>query len=225
MAIEHADFEGIERLALSLGAEIASTFDNPEKTKLGHCKLIEEIMVGDEKMIHFSGVEQGKACTIVLRGASSHLLDEVERAIHDALCVVSLVARDGRTIFGGGCSEIRMAKDIERLAPGIGGKEQLAVESFAGALKELVAVVAGNAGLDRAEIVANLRSAHYRNDTTAGLDIEKGRIGDMSELNVIEPFLLKDSILDKAHEAVQMIVHTDDIIRCAPRPREQDQCM
>lgn len=225
MSIEHADFEGVERLALALGADIASTFDHPEKTRLGSCKLIEEIMVGDQKMVHFSGVSAGKACTIVIRGGGKHLLDEIERSLHDALCVVSLTAKDGRTIFGGGCSEIMMAKDIERLAPVVGGKEQLAVESFAQALKEVVAVIAQNAGFDRAEIVANLRAAHYRKDTTAGIDMATGSVGDMSELDVKEPYLLKRSILLKAHEAAEMILRADEIIRCAPRPRDKEPCM
>nr|GEZ70547.1 T-complex protein 1 subunit beta [Tanacetum cinerariifolium] len=87
---EHADFDGIERLALVTGGEIASTSDNPESVKLGHCKLIEEIMIGEDKLIHFSGVEKGQACTIVLRGASFHVLDEAERSLHDALSVCYL---------------------------------------------------------------------------------------------------------------------------------------
>ena len=88
MVIEHADFDGIERLASVTGGEILSTFDNPEKAKLGHCALIEEMMIGEDKVIRFSGCDRGDACSIVLRGASSHLLDEAERSLHDALCVI-----------------------------------------------------------------------------------------------------------------------------------------
>lgn len=88
MVIEHADFDGIERLASVTGGDIISTFDTPEKAKLGTCKLVEEIMIGEDKLIKFSGCAKGDACTIVLRGASSHLLDEAERSLHDALCVI-----------------------------------------------------------------------------------------------------------------------------------------
>ena len=88
MVIEHADFDGIERLASVTGGDIISTFDTPEKSKLGTCKLVEEIMIGEDKLIKFSGCAKGDACTIVLRGASSHLLDEAERSLHDALCVI-----------------------------------------------------------------------------------------------------------------------------------------
>ena len=88
MAIEHADFEGIERLALVLGAEIHSTFDHPETAKIGTCDLIEEVMIGEDKLMRFSGVSQGQACSLVLRGATEQILDEAERAIHDVLCVL-----------------------------------------------------------------------------------------------------------------------------------------
>ena len=92
---EHADFDGIENLALVLGGEIVSTFDDPAGVKLGGCKLIEEIMIGEDRLIHFSGVALGEACTIVLRGASTHILDEADRSLHDALCVLQVRGRGG----------------------------------------------------------------------------------------------------------------------------------
>lgn len=120
--IAGADFEGVERLALVLGAEIASTFENPSSIRLGACKLIEEIMIGEDKLIHFSGVALGEACTIVLRGANSHLLDEAERSMHDALCVLSQTVANKGVIYGGGNPEISMARGIDEIAaktPGV----------------------------------------------------------------------------------------------------------
>merc|ERR1712183_320411 len=105
MAIEHADFEGVERLALVLGGEICSTFDRPDLVKLGHCDLIEEIMIGEDKMIKFSGVERAEACTIILRGATQQILDEAERSLHDALCVLQRTVQETRVVRGGGCCE------------------------------------------------------------------------------------------------------------------------
>ena len=107
MSIEHADFDGIERLAAVTGGEIASTFDHPELVRLGEAKLIEEIMVGEDRMLRFSGVKAGEACTIVLRGSSGHLLDEAERSLHDALAVLTETCKETRISFGGGCSEVR----------------------------------------------------------------------------------------------------------------------
>ena len=104
-AIEHADFEGVERLALVTGGDILSTFDTPESAKLGECDLIEEIMIGEDRLIKFSGVAKGEACTIVLRGASTHILAEAERSLHDALCVLNTAVKDSRVICGGGCAD------------------------------------------------------------------------------------------------------------------------
>jgi len=124
MAIEHADFEGVERLALVTGSEIVSTFDDPKRVKLGHCKLIEEIMIGEDRMIRFSGVERGEACTIVLRGPTEHFLNEAERSLHDVLCVLSqTVATERKTCFGGGCVEALMAKAVDDLAKRTPGKK------------------------------------------------------------------------------------------------------
>jgi len=116
MSIEHADFAGIERLALVLGGEIVSTFDNPEGVKLGTCRLIEEAMIGEDKVIKFVGVPRGEACTIVLRGATDHMLDEAERSIHDALCVLSQTVKDSLVVCGGGSSEMAMATAVFDLA-------------------------------------------------------------------------------------------------------------
>jgi T-complex protein 1 subunit beta len=114
VSIEHADFDGIERLAAVTGGEIASTFDRPELVTLGQCDLIDEIMVGEDRLIRFSGCKSGKACSLILRGASTHLLDEAERSLHDALCVLSETVKETRVICGGGCMEMHMANAIDR---------------------------------------------------------------------------------------------------------------
>ncbi|MEW5305737.1 MAG: hypothetical protein WDW38_000278 [Sanguina aurantia] len=221
MAIEHADFDGIERLALVLGGEIASTFDNPDEVKLGTCKLIEEIMIGEDKLIHFSGVALGEACTIVLRGASSHILDEADRSLHDALCVLSETVKDSRVVYGGGWPEMLMAKAVEELAAVTPGKRSLAMRAFARALCALPTTICDNAGLDSAEIVSTLRAAHASDPTTRqGVDVVLGKAGDMQELGIFEAFRVKQAILLSATEASEMILRVDDIIRCAPRKRQ-----
>jgi T-complex protein 1 subunit beta len=138
VSIEHADFDGIERLSLVTGGEIASTFDHPELVKLGHCDLIEEVIIGEDRLIKFSGVAAGEACTIVLRGATNQLLDEAERSLHDALCVLSQTVKEPRTIFGGGSAEMLMAKAVDEVAAKTAGKKAIAVESFAKALRQVI---------------------------------------------------------------------------------------
>ncbi|KAL0673090.1 hypothetical protein Bca4012_001071 [Brassica carinata] len=195
LAIEHADFEGIERLGLVTGGEIASTFDNPESVKLGHCKLIEEIMIGEDKLIHFSGVEMGQACSIVLRGAS-------------------------RVLLGGGWPEMVMAKEVDELARKTAGKKSHAIEAFSRALVAIPTTIADNAGLDSAELVAQLRAEHHTEGCNAGIDVISGAVGDMEERGIYEAFKVKQAVLLSATEAAEMILRVDEIITCAPRRRE-----
>jgi len=220
MAIEHADFDGVERLAKVLGSEIVSTFDHPELVKLGSCKLIEEIMIGEDKMIKFSGVALGEACTIVLRGSSSHLLDEAERSLHDALCVLSQTVVEPRIVCGGGSIEMTMAKAVEELALKTPGKQALAIESFANALRMLPTIIADNGGYDSSELVAQLRAAHYNNQNTMGLNMVDGTIADMALLGVTDSYKVKRNILLSASEAAEMILRVDEILKAAPRKRE-----
>ncbi|KAL2241932.1 UNVERIFIED_CONTAM: T-complex protein 1 subunit beta [Sesamum indicum] len=220
LAIEHADFDGIERLALVTGGEIASTFDNPESVKLGHCKLIEEIMIGEDKLIHFSGVDMGQACTIVLRGASPHMLDEAERSLHDALCVLSQTVNDSRVLLGGGWPEMVMAKSVDELARKTPGKRSHAIEAFSRALVAIPTTIADNAGLDSAELIAQLRAEHHKEGSNAGIDVISGSVGDMAELGISEAFKVKQAVLLSATEAAEMILRVDEIITCAPRRRE-----
>lgn len=221
MAIEHADFDGIERLALVLGGDIVSTFDDAAGVKLGSCKLVEEIMIGEDRLIHFSGPQLGEACTIVLRGASTHILDEAERSLHDALCVLHSTVGDSRVLLGGGWPEMRMAKAVEELAGTTPGKKSLAMMAYARALRSLPATICDNAGLDSAEIVANLRAAHGADpNSKMGVDVIEGMAGDVSVLGVYESFRVKQAVLLSSTEAAEMILRVDDIIKCAPRQRQ-----
>lgn len=222
MAIEHADFEGVERLALVTGGEIVSTFHNPEMVKLGKCKLIEEVMIGEDKLIHFSGVEMGEACSVVLRGATQQILDEAERSLHDALCVLQQTVKETRIVYGGGCSEMLMANAVNMLAQETPGKEAVAIESFAAALRQLPTIIADNAGYDSAELISQLRATHTSGDHTAGLNMNDGTIGDMDELGITESFKVKYHVVTAAAEGGEMILRVDDIIKAPPRPRRPD---
>mmetsp|Transcript_49746 Transcript_49746/g.101580 ORF Transcript_49746/g.101580 Transcript_49746/m.101580 type:complete len:532 (+) Transcript_49746:87-1682(+) len=222
MAIEHADFEGVERLSAVLGGEIASTFDNPELIRVGKCDLIEEILIGEDRLIQFKGCSGGEACTIVLRGASMHLLDEAERSIHDALCVLKTVVKDTRAIYGGGCSEVLMAEAVDALAKQTPGKQSLAIEAFGKALRSLPKTIAENGGYDSTELVTQLRAAHNKGQVSAGLDMVNGTIGDMKEIGITESFKVKCQSLVSAAEAAEMIIRVDEVITCVPRQRGEE---
>ena len=205
-SIEHADFDGIERLALVTGGEISSTFDHPENVKLGHCDLIDEVIIGEDTLIRFSGVAAGRACTIVLRGATEQILDEAERSIHDALAVLSQTVVEPRITLGGGCAEMVIAMAVEQAAHNVAGKKALAVDAFAKALRQLPTILADNAGLDSSDLVARLRKSVYSGLLTSGLDLmsPQGGVADMRKLGVIESYKLKRAVVSSASEAAEV---------------------
>ncbi|XP_026191497.1 T-complex protein 1 subunit beta [Cyclospora cayetanensis] len=255
-AIEHSDFDGMERLAAALGAEIVSTFDAPSDAPLGFCAKMEEVVIGEDTAIRFSGCKAGGACTVVLRGSSEQGLDEAERSLHDALAILSQLVlqqqqqkkeqkqaaqaaagmvthADGLgqgllssqeqqllLVCGAGAAEMAMEAAVSDLAKKVPGKESLAVESFARALRQIPTIILDNAGLDSAEIVSQLRAQHHEGQHTMGVDVQgDGGTIDVKQLGVLEAFKSKLSQLCFATEAAEMIIRVDDIIRCAPRER------
>ncbi|KAG1822284.1 chaperonin Cpn60/TCP-1 family [Suillus variegatus] len=220
VVIEHADFEGVERLSLVTGGEIASTFDRPDLVQLGKCDLIEEIIIGEDKLIKFSGVAAGEACTVVLRGSTSQMVDEAERSLHDALSVLSQTVKETRIVLGGGCSEMLMSCAAEEAARKVKGKKAIAAEAFSRALRQIPTILADNAGYDSSDLVARLRAAHYEGQSDAGLDMNQGTIGSMRQLGVTESYKLKRQVVLSASEAAEMIIRVDDILRATPRRRE-----
>mmetsp|Transcript_104610 Transcript_104610/g.156691 ORF Transcript_104610/g.156691 Transcript_104610/m.156691 type:complete len:548 (+) Transcript_104610:167-1810(+) len=237
MTIEHADFDGMERLAAVTGGDIVSTFDTPENVTLGKCDVIEEVLIGETKVIRFGGCKSGAACTIVLRGSSTHILQEAERSLHDALCILVATIQNPRRIYGGGCTEVRMARAVEALAVKTPGKQALAMQAFAKALLQLPMIIADNGGFDAADLVTKLRAAHAKGDEEMkedsssssnernypdfGLDMEHGKIASMDDLGIMESFTSKMQVVTSAAEAAEMILRVDDIIKCAPRRREE----
>ncbi|MCQ2965045.1 MAG: T-complex protein 1 subunit beta [archaeon] len=222
MVIEHADFDGVERLAAVTGGEIYSTFDTPDKAVLGSCEKVEEIMIGEDKVIKFTGCKNPKACTIILRGASAHLLEEAERSLHDALCVITETVKSHNLIYGGGYTEMKMALEVENLAKQEKGKESLCIESFAKALRQIPTIICDNAGLDSSEIIANLKKEINDGSTTAGIDVNKGAVGDMKELGIFECLKVKEQALLSACEAAEMIIRVDMTFTAPPRQRTDE---
>lgn len=223
MAIEHADFDGIERLALVTGGEIVSTFGHPEKVKLGTCDLIEEVMIGEDVLLKFSGVPLGEACTIIIRGATQQILDEAQRSLHDALCVLSQVIKEAKLVYGGGATEMLMANAVTNLASKTPGKESFAMEAFAKALRQLPTIIADNGGYDSAQLLSELRAHHAKGQSSYGLNMDQGTAEDMKTRNIIESFVVKRQVLLSAAEAAEMILRVDSIIKQAPRRRVPDR--
>jgi len=226
MVIEHADFEGVERLAFATGAEIVSTFLNPERSEevLGFVTDVSEVMIGEDKVIKFSGCKRNESCSLVLRGSSSHILDEAERSMHDALCVLVKTVQNKNVIYGGGNAEMQMAIAVEELLNSgpVRGKQAIAVKAFARALKKLPATIADNGGFDSSELVQNLESEISVNgNKLAGINMTDGTLGDMQVLGIRECLRVKEQALISACEAAEMIMRCDKIVTCAPRERKK----
>ena len=223
MVIEHADFDGIERLAAVTGGEIYSTFDTPSEAVLGTCEKVEEVMIGEDKVIKFTGCKNPKACTIVLRGASAHLLEEAERSLHDAICVITEMVKSHNLVYGGGYTEMKMAHEVEELAKKEKGKESLCIEAFAKALRQIPTIICDNAGYDSSEIISNLKKEINDGSTSAGIDIIKGSVGDMKELGIYECLRVKEQALMSACEAAEMIIRVDMTFTAPARKRTDER--
>lgn len=180
-------------------------------------------MLGEDILLRFSGVALGEACTIVIRGATQQIIDEADRSLHDALCVLAATVKETRIVYGGGCSEMLMAVAVLNAAAKTPGKEAVAMEAFGRALQQLPTTIADNAGYDSAQLVSELRAAHVNKQNTMGLNMDKGQVGDMRELGITESFVVKRQVLLSAAEAAEMILRVDNIIKAAPRKRVQDR--
>lgn len=150
------------------------------------------------------------------------MLDEAERSLHDALCVTVEMVKSKKVIYGGGFSEMKMSMDVDNLSKEVKGKESLAIEGFARALRQLPTILADNAGFDSAELVSNLKSSIYSGSMNSGLDLNEGIVGNMKDLGVFECFRVKEQALISACEAAEMILRVDDVISCAPRSRDRE---
>lgn len=179
-------------------------------------------MIGEDKLLKFSGVPLGEACTIVLRGATQQILDEAERSLHDALCVLSQTVKEPRIVYGGGSTEMLMANAVSQLAAQTPGKESFAMEGFARALRQLPTIIADNGGYDSAQLLSELRAYHSQGKNSYGLNMDLGTTEDMQKLGIIESFVVKRQVLLSGAEAAEMILRVDNIIRAAPRRRDPD---
>ena len=213
IAVKSVSSSDMEKLSKATGAQIVASVKELAPDNLGKAKRVEEVKIGDDKLLYIRDCKNPKAVTIVIRGASDHVLDEAERSLHDGLCVVRNVIEDGKIVAGGGAPEAELSKGLKAFAVKVGGREQLAVEAFAEALEEIPLTLAENAGLDPIDIMVALRAQHAKADSkTFGIDVNTGKIVDMCTKMVIEPIRVKQQAIKSATEATNMILKIDDLI-------------
>jgi chaperonin GroEL (HSP60 family) len=212
LTIRRVKESDMEKLAKATGAKVTTNTEDLTPNDLGKAEVVEERKIADDKMTFVEGCNNPKAVTILIRGGTERIVDEAERALHDALCVIRDVVRDPRIVAGGGAPEAEVAAKLKEHAETLAGKEQLAVQAFAEALETIPMTLAENAGLDPIEMITELRARHDKGETWAGIDPYGGKVEDMAKKDVYEPLAVKLQVIKSAGEAATMILKIDDTI-------------
>lgn len=208
----------MEKLARATGATLVSSIDAIGKDELGKAGLVEERKVSGEEMTFVEQCKNPKAVSIIIKGGTEHVVDELERAIHDALRVVGVVVEDKKVVAGGGAIETELSLRLREYAATVGGRAQLAIEAFASALEVIPRTLAENAGLDPIDMLVEIRAAHEKGKKTHGLNVFEGKAVDMKAAGVVEPLRVKTQAISSAAEAAVMILRIDDVIASSKSP-------
>ena len=210
----------MEKLARATSGKIISDLDDLNTKDLGNAGIVEERKIGDDKMIFVEKCKGPHSVAILIRAGLERMVDEAERAMTDALSVVSDVVENSKIVAGGGAAEIEVAKELRKYATTVGGREQLAVEAFADAVEIIPRTLAENAGLESIDVIVELRSAHEKaKGTNKGVNVFTGKVQDSFETGVIEPAVVKEQAIKSASESAAMILRIDDVI-AATKPKE-----
>jgi len=213
MAVRRVKKSDMKRLSRATGGRIVSNVKELTPDVLGSAGVVEETTIGDDKMVYVRDCANPKAVTVVIRGGSSQVVDEAERALHDALCVVRNAVQDKKIVAGGGAPEVEVAKGLREFAGTIGGREQIAIEIFADALEVIPKTIGENAGHDPIDVIVSLRAKHETPEGKwFGINIYTGKPSDMMKEGVIEPLSVKTQAIKSASEAAHMILRIDDVI-------------
>ena len=222
MAVRRVKKSDMEKLAKATGAKIVTNVRDLTPEDLGEAELVEQRKVAGENMIFVEGCKNPKAVTILIRGGTEHVVDEVERALEDAVKVTKDIIEDGKIVAAGGAPEIELAIKLDEYAKEVGGKEQLAIEAFAEALKVIPRTLAENAGLDPIETLVKVIAAHKEKGPTVGVDVFEGEPADMMERGVIAPLRVTKQAIKSASEAAIMILRIDDVIAASKLEKEKE---
>ena len=218
MAVRRIKKSDVERVHETTGATIVSNIQNLTAADLGKAKIIEQRDVGDDKMLFIEGTPKTSVVTLLVRGGTDHIVDEVDRALNDALYVVRDVVMHPYVTYGGGALAAEMAKQLRDYSSTLEGREQYAVNAFADAIESLPNTLADNGGFDPIDILVSLRKAHTEGKVFHGIDYTKGKVGDMKAARVVEAAVVNRQIVMSAAEAAQMILKIDDVISSKGAP-------
>ena len=212
LAVQRAKKSDMEKLGKATGGKVVTNLEGLTESDLGYAELVEERKIGDDKMTFIEGCKNPHSVAILIRGGTERFVDEAERSVHDALCVVRDVVQEPKILAGGGSPEMEIARALRGYAETLPGREQLAVQSFGEAMEIVPLTLGENAGLDPIDILSELRASHEKGEKWAGVDVFAGKIKDMWKLGVYEPLAVKKQIIKSATEAATMLLRIDDVI-------------
>ncbi|MCW3977866.1 MAG: thermosome subunit beta [Candidatus Bathyarchaeota archaeon] len=212
LAVQRVKESDMKKLGMATSGKPVTNLEGLSKSDLGYAELVEERKIGDDKMTFIEGCKNPRSVSILIRGSDKRFLDEAERSVHDALCVVRDVVQAPKIVAGGGAPEMEIARALRGYAETLPGREQLAVRSFGEAMEIVPLTLGENAGLDPVDLLLELRTRHEKGEKWAGVDVFEGKIKDMRELEVYEPLAVKKQTIKSANEAATMILRIDDVI-------------
>lgn len=202
----------MQKISKATGARIVSNLKELTQSELGHAQIVEEIKESDEGFTYIRGCNNPKAITILIRGGTEHVMDEIERALIDGLGDVAATLKNSKVVAGGGAVEIELAKRLREYSRTLSGREQLAVEEFSSALEFVPITLAENAGLDPLDILTELKVSHDSGNKNYGLNLFNNKIEDTSYCGIIEPLKIKTQAISSASEVAIMILRIDDVV-------------
>ena len=207
--VKQSDMNGLAR---ATGAKIVTNLDDLSSDDLGFAGLVKEVKVGDEEMTYVEECKNPKSVTLLVRGGTEHVVDEIKRAVEDAVGDVAAALKIGKVVGGAGAPEMELSKGLKKYANSLSGREQLAVQKFAEAVEVIPRTLAENAGLDPIDVLTELQAAHDKKQKWAGINVYTGRIVDAWKQGVIEPLKIKTQAVKSASEVANMILRIDDVI-------------
>jgi thermosome len=211
-AVRQVKKSDMDKLAKATGAMVVANLYELSPKDLGFAGNVEEQKIGDDKMTFVTDCKNPKAVSVLIRGSTEHVVDELDRGMHDALFVVKVALEDGKLIPGGGAAATTIAMRLRDYASSVGGREQMAIEAYANAVEIIPKTLAENAGLDPIDMMIEMRRVHKKGDKNAGVDVFTGKVVDMIKNNVIEPLRVSVQEIQASNEAATMILRIDDVI-------------
>jgi thermosome len=202
----------MEKLARTSSGKIVSNLNDISREQLGSAGEVEEVSRGEDSLVYVKRCSNPKSVTLILKGGTQHVVDEIERAVKDGLGDVIAAVKSGKVVCGGGAVEMELVRRLKQFARSFGGKIQLAVEEFANALESVPETLAENAGLDPIEILAELRKRHEAGAMREGLNLFDNRTEDTFSAGIIEPIKVKTQAISSASEVAMLILRIDDVL-------------